>query len=157
MRQYVLWLKGHSIPRKRSRIFIFCAAATVESGVKNSRLFLRLEIWPSTQPLMLWSCRFGIKNSCKSWIQARIKNFEWVGPLRIFWHHTPNCYRGVQRGEMRGSYLTYISATPFSPTVSATPKILSATPEFEVPQTCGMIDYCMIVHWIIFLFHSSDL
>ena len=40
----------------------------------------------------------------------------------------------VQRAEMRGSCLTYYKRHTFSPIVSATPKILSATPEFEFPR-----------------------
>jgi len=46
---------------------------------------------------------------------------------------------GQQRGYLRDK---------LSPTVSATPKIISATatPEFEVPHPCWMIDYRMILY-----------
>ena len=49
----------------------------------------------------------------------------------------PNFYipLGACKGvRMEAAFLPTLSATPFSPTFRATPKILSATPDFEVPQ-----------------------
>ena len=40
--------------------------------------------------------------------------------------------RGVQRGEMRGGFLTYFSATPFAPTFGTTPNILRATKKSQI-------------------------
>ena len=46
--------------------------------------------------------------------------------------------RRVQRGNLRDKFSPAVSATPFSPPVSAIPKIFCATttPEFEVPKPC---------------------
>ena len=41
---------------------------------------------------------------------------------------TSSVGRGVQRGEMRGGFLTYFFTTSYSPTFGAKPKI--ATPNF---------------------------
>ena len=51
----------------------------------------------------------------------------------------------MQRDEMRGGFLTY--ATPFSRTFDATPKILSAIPDFEAPN--------LVECWISGWFSSS--
>ena len=42
--------------------------------------------------------------------------------------------RRVQRSEICGAISPTFSATPFSPTISATPKILSATPKLRSPN-----------------------
>ena len=41
----------------------------------------------------------------------------------------------------------FFGATLFSPTFGMTPKILSTTLDFEVPQPCCMIDFRMISLW----------
>ena len=61
-------------------------------------------------------------------------------------------HRGVCRGvRWEAAVSPTLSATSFSPNAGATPKILSATADFEVHQPCSMMDYRMILRWIIFI------
>ena len=54
----------------------------------------------------------------------------------------PRACRGVR---CKAAISLTFSATPFLPTFGATPKILSATPNFEVPQPSWMMDFRMII------------
>ena len=53
----------------------------------------------------------------------------------------PRACRGVR---CKAAFSLTFSTTPFLPTFGATPKILSATPNFEVPQPWWMMDLRMI-------------